>query len=125
MPHGTTRTTPTEPTDDVGETAAPRSAAEHCAAAEELFAHARALHPGNGSARIPAEAALEAERCLEWAGMHLRLAEAITAGAGLVVAHRQLLANPDVRLRNTPASYEARAWTALFEDQRDKTGRSA
>jgi len=121
MPHGTT---PTEPTDDVGETAAPRSAAEHCAAAEELFAHARALHPRNG-ARIPAEAALEAERCLEWAGMHVSLAEAITAGAGLVLAHRQLLANPDVRLHNTPASSEAHAWTALFEDQRDKTGRLA
>lgn len=116
-------TTPNEPTAaDVGEKAEPRSAAEHCTGAEELFAHARTLHPH--TAKIPAEVALEYERCLDWAGMHLRLADAITAGAGLILAHRQLLAG-DVRLHNTYLSYETSRWTEFLQDHHDTTRRSA
>ncbi|WP_216211108.1 hypothetical protein [Amycolatopsis aidingensis] len=119
-----TSTTPHEPTAaNKDGKAERRSAAEHCATAEELFAHARALHPGNGRTRIPAEVVVEYERCLDWAGLHLRLAEAITAGAGLVLAHRQLLAG-DVRLHNTYVSYETHQWTEFLHDHHDQAVRS-
>jgi hypothetical protein len=57
--------------------------------------------------------------------LHLRLAEAITAGSGLVPAHRQLLANPDIRLHNTYVSYETHEWTEFLGHRHDTTRRSA
>ncbi|GLY70270.1 hypothetical protein [Amycolatopsis taiwanensis] len=70
------------------------------------------------------EVALEYERCPDWARMHLRLAEAITAGAGLVAAHRQLLAH-DVRLHDSYLSYETRQWTEFLQIHHDHPGRTA
>jgi hypothetical protein len=65
----------------------------------------------------------EYRRCVDWARLHLRLAEAITAGAGLVLAHRQLLAH-DVRLHDTHASTETHEWAEFLEAQHDETRRS-
>ncbi len=56
--------------------------------------------------------------------MHLPIAEAITAGTGLILGHRQLLAN-DVRLHNTYVSYETSRWTEFLHDHHNKTRRSA
>ncbi|MGW4826283.1 hypothetical protein ACWEOG_01785 [Amycolatopsis japonica] len=100
----------------------PRSAAGHCAAAEALFAQARAIYPEVSSRAYHQN---EYKRCLDWARMHLRLAEAMTAGAGLVLAHRQLLADPDVRLRSTYISAETRLWGEYFENQHDPARRPA
>ncbi|WP_020663105.1 hypothetical protein [Amycolatopsis benzoatilytica] len=117
-------TEPAEPpAPDQAGTAEPRSAAEHCAAAEALFARARAICPTLGSRGVDQA---EYRRCLDWARMHLhlRLAETIAAGAGLVLAHRRLLAD-DVRLNNTYVSCETREWTEFLRDRHDTTGRSA
>ncbi|MEU3622555.1 hypothetical protein BS329_03620 [Amycolatopsis coloradensis] len=100
----------------------PRSAAEHCAAAEALFAHAREIYPTLSSRAHDQD---EYRRCLDWARMHLRLAEAITAGAGLVLAHRQLRANPDVPLHDTYISAETRPWNEYLKNQHNPAGRSA
>ncbi|WP_414944867.1 hypothetical protein [Amycolatopsis sp. cmx-11-32] len=114
-------TTPTDPaTADAG-VAEPRSAAEHCAAAEALFACARVMYPKLSHYAVDLD---EYQRCFDWARMHLRLAEAITAGAGLVLAHRQLLAN-DVRLHDTHVSSETHEWAEFLEAQHANTRRSA
>lgn len=112
-------TTAPDPSAAEASAAERRSAAEHCAAAEDLFACARALHPLDGA--IPAALATEYERCLSWAGLHLRLAEAITAGAGLVLTHRQLAATPGVRLHNTHVSHETHQWTEFLKGHHDTT----
>lgn len=109
----------TTPAPQAGE---PHSAAGHYAAAEALFAQARAIYPDLGSRAYHQN---EYKRCLEWARMHLRLAEAVTAGAGLVLAHRHLLANPDVRLRDTQVAAEARSWDEYLEVQHDPAARPA
>ncbi|WP_329072705.1 hypothetical protein [Amycolatopsis sp. NBC_01480] len=115
-------TTPKEPAAADGkEGAAHLSAAEHCAAAETLFARARTLDPDPG--RTPPLAA-EYERCLEWACLHLRLAEAITAGAALIAAHRRLLADPEVRT-SPHLEDEVRHWAGFFRTQHDTTRRTA
>lgn len=95
-----------------------RSAADHCAAAEELFARARDLHPGRDRDGIRAEASVEYERCLDWARMHLRLAEAVTAGATLLTAHRQLLADADVSVADARLSHEAYQWLEFLDNRR-------
>ncbi len=100
----------------------PHSAAEHCAAAEALFTRAREIYPTLSSRAYDQD---EYRRCLDWARMHLRLAEAITAGASLVLAHRELLANPDVRLHNTYVSAETRHWNEFIEAQNNATRRPA
>ncbi len=107
---------------DPATTTEPHSAAEHCAAAEALFTRAREIYPTLSSRAYDQD---EYRRCLDWARMHLRLAEAITAGAGLVLAHRQLLANPDVRLNDTYISAETRPWNEYLENQHNPTGRIA
>ncbi|GAB3000846.1 MULTISPECIES: hypothetical protein [Amycolatopsis] len=119
MPPNTAPATP--PAADETGTAEPRSAAEHCAAAEALFARAREIYPTLSSRAVDQD---EYRRCFDWARMHLRLAESITAGAGLVLAHRQLLAG-DVRLHNTYVSYETQEWTEFLGDRHDTTRRSA
>ncbi|MFD5089875.1 hypothetical protein ACFWMR_04700 [Amycolatopsis thailandensis] len=101
---------------------APRSAAEHCAAAEALFTRAREIYPTLSSRAYDQD---EYRRCLDWARMHLRLAEAITAGAGLVLTHRHLLANPDVRMHAIYVGAESRRWDDYFESQHNPTGRNA
>ncbi|TKG60950.1 hypothetical protein [Prauserella endophytica] len=110
-----------QPAADEAAAAEPRSAASHYAAAEALFTRARAIYPTLSSRAVDQN---EYRRCLDWARMHLRLAETITAGAGLVLAHRQLLAG-DVRLHNTYISYETHEWTELLKDRHDTTGRPA
>ncbi|QFU86740.1 hypothetical protein [Amycolatopsis sp. YIM 10] len=96
----------------------PRSAAEHCAAAEALFARARAIHPTLNIRPVNQD---EYRRCLDWASLHLRLAEAITAGTEMVLAHRQLLAS-DVRLHTTHVGSEASGWTEFLRDHHNTTG---
>ncbi|WP_410658344.1 hypothetical protein [Amycolatopsis sp. lyj-112] len=114
----------TAPADPAAATKAgdPRSAAEHCAAAEALFTHAREIYPTISSRAYDQD---EYRRCFDWARMHLRLAEAITAGASLVLAHRQVLANPDVRLHNTYISAETERWNEFIDAQNNTAGRSA
>ncbi|UUV28589.1 hypothetical protein NQK81_27840 [Amycolatopsis roodepoortensis] len=113
----------TAPADSAAtEAGEPRGAAEHCAAAEALFARARAMYPSLSSRAYHQD---EYRRCLDWAHLHLRLAEAITSGAGLVLAHRRLLANPDVRLHDTYVSAETQEWNEYFENQHNATRRSA
>ncbi|WP_242578945.1 hypothetical protein [Amycolatopsis sp. 195334CR] len=63
----------------------------------------------------------EYQRCLDWAHLHLRLAEAITAGTEMVLAHRQLLAS-DVRLHTTHVGSEASGWTEFLRDRHTTTG---
>ncbi|MFI7122674.1 hypothetical protein [Amycolatopsis sp. NPDC049868] len=115
------QTTPADPA-AAPEAGKPRSAAEHYAAAEALFARARAMHPK--LSWYPADQN-EYKRCFDWARMHLRLAEAVTAGAGLVLAYRHLLANPGARLHDTHVGAEARSWDEYLEGQHDPTGRPA
>ncbi|AIG80490.1 Hypothetical protein AJAP_38520 [Amycolatopsis japonica] len=113
----------TAPVDSAStEAGEPRSAAEHCAAAEALFSRARAIYPTLSSRAVDQG---EYRRCLDWAHLHLRLAEAITSGAGVVFAHRHLLANPDVRLHDTYVSGETQEWNEYFESQHNATRRSA
>jgi hypothetical protein len=99
----------------------PRSAAEHYAAAEALFARARAMHP-NLSSR--AEQQDEYRRCMDWADMHLRLAEAITAGAGLLATQLRLKADGLLRL-DVHVGSVAHEWNALLGDIHGKSGRTA
>ncbi|SEB46485.1 hypothetical protein SAMN04489727_1963 [Amycolatopsis tolypomycina] len=102
---------PLTSTETAATTAAPRSAAEHYAAAETLFARARAMHP-----ELRSRAADEDEyrRCLDWADMHLRLAEALTAGAGLLATQLRLKAD-GYRLL-THLGSEAYQWDTLLKD---------
>ncbi|ANN21120.1 hypothetical protein SD37_39740 [Amycolatopsis orientalis] len=118
MPPNTGPTDPTAAT----KAAEPRSAAEHCAAAEALFARARAIYPTLSSRAVDQD---EYRRCLDWARMHLRIAEAITSGAGLVFAQHHLLANPNARPPYTHAGAETQLWNEHFESQHDPTGRPA
>lgn len=62
-----------------------------------------------------------AERCLRWADTHLRLAEAITAGATLVAAHRHLLGPADLPVADTCLSHETCRWLEFLR----QPGRSA
>lgn len=103
---------------DLRATTGIRSAAHHCAAAEELFARARDLHPGRDRNGIPTEAADEYERCLDWARMHLRLAEAVTAGVTLLATHRPLLAEADVSAADARLSHEAYQWLEFLDRHR-------
>jgi hypothetical protein len=102
-------------------TAAPRSAAEHYAAAEALFARAREMHPDLSSRAADED---EYRRCMDWAGMHLRLAEALTAGAGLVAANLRLKADGLLRL-DVHVGSVASQWNALLGDVHGKPGRTA
>ncbi|MBB5856427.1 hypothetical protein ACFQ05_26470 [Amycolatopsis umgeniensis] len=111
----------TSPADPATATEA-RSAAEHYAAAEALFTRAREIYPTLSSRAVDQD---EYRRCFDWARMHLRLAEAITAGVSLVLAHRELLANPDVRLHDTYISAETRHWNEFIGAQNSTTGRPA
>ncbi|OXM44501.1 hypothetical protein [Amycolatopsis alba] len=111
----------TSPADPATTTEA-RSAAEHCAAAEALFTRAREIYPTLSSRAHDQD---EYRRCLDWARMHLRLAETITAGASLVLAHRQLRANPDVPLYDTYINAETRPWNEYIKNQHDPAERSA
>ncbi|MFI9452496.1 hypothetical protein [Amycolatopsis sp. NPDC052450] len=114
-------TAPVDPT-AATEAVEPRSAAEHCAAAEALFAQARAMYPSLSSRAYHQD---EYRRCLDWARMHLRLAEAITAGAGLVLTQHHLLTSPNGRPPYTHAGAETQLWNEHFESQHDPTRRPA
>lgn len=113
-------TTPTAPTATAARPPEPRSAAEHCAAAESLFARARTLHPTRSSRVVDQE---EYERCLAWAQMHLRLAETITAGASLAATHLRLKADGLVKLDFHAAS-EAYSWNTFLGERHDRTRRA-
>lgn len=99
----------------------PRSAAEHYAAAEALFARARQMYPDLGSR---ADLRDEYRRCMDWADMHLRLAEAITAGAGLVATNLRLKADGLLRLDVYVGSV-AYQWNALIGDIHGTSRRTA
>ncbi|MCR6488300.1 hypothetical protein M8542_36265 [Amycolatopsis sp. OK19-0408] len=102
---------PHAPTTEAAATVAPRSAAEHHAAAEALFTRAREVHPTiNGSVGHENEY----RRCLDWADMHLRLAEALTAGAGLLATQLRLKA--DGYKPNLSLGSEAYQWDTLLTD---------
>lgn len=95
----------------------PRSAAEHCAAAEALFARARAMHAKLSSGGAEPD---EYTRCLEWARLHLRFAEAITAGAALNATQLRLKAD-GLRMLNFHASSEAYSWNEFLAEVHGKT----
>ncbi len=114
-------TTSTDPTTaDVARTA-PRSAAEHCAAAESLFARARAMYPTLSSRAVDRD---EYRRCLDWAQMHLRLADTITAGASLAATHLRLKAD-GLRMVDFYAASESQQWNTFLGERHDTTRRSA
>ncbi|MEV7042864.1 hypothetical protein [Amycolatopsis sp. NPDC051061] len=98
----------------------PCSAAEHCAAAEALFARARALHPTRSSRAVDQD---EYQRCLEWAHLYLRLAEIITAGANLAATQLRLKAD-GLRMLDFHAASEAYGWDAFLGERHDTTRRS-
>jgi hypothetical protein len=102
-------------------TAAPRTAAEHYAAAEALFARAREMPPDLSSRAADQD---EYRRYMDWAGMHLRLAEALTAGAGLVATNLRLKADGLLRL-DVHVGSVASQWNALLGDVHGKPGRTA
>jgi hypothetical protein len=97
-----------------------RSAAEHCATAEALFARARDRHQAPGSRAVDQD---EYERCLDWAHPHLRLAEAITAGARLAATHLRLQGDGR-RMLDFHAAPEAHSWSTFLAARHDKTRRS-
>ncbi len=113
-PHGPTGT-------DADPTAAPRTAAEHYAAAEALFARAREIYPNLGDAVANEN---EYRRCMDWAGMHLRLAEIRTAGAALVATHLRLRAD-NIRMINAHIGSEAHQWNELIGHHHGKPRRTA
>lgn len=111
----------TTPAAEAG-TTEPHSAADHCAAAEALFARARTMYPTLGS--TGAEHG-EYKRCFDWADMHLRIAEAMTAGAHVVADHHPLLAQADVRVAEACLSHETYRWTEFLHNGPGKRGRTA
>ena len=95
------------------------TAAHHCLAAENFFARAKELQretadenrkPTRFSRRVERLLERHYERYMQWAGFHLRFAEVITEGSGLVVAHSQAAANPGTNLHRTYVYGEAAAW---------------
>jgi hypothetical protein len=102
---------PHSPTTEAAATVAPRSAAEHYAAAEALFARARDMYPDLSSR---ADQQDEYRHCMDWADMHLRLAEALTAGAGVVATQLRLKA--DGHRLITSLGSEAYRWDTLLKD---------
>jgi hypothetical protein len=110
---------PTSPT--AGSTQSPRSAAGHYAAAEALFAQARAMYPQLSSRAADQD---EYQRCMDWADMHLRLAEAITAGAGLVATNLRLKAD-GYRLGDIHVGSVASRWNTLLADLHGTSRRTA
>jgi hypothetical protein len=111
MIHHSQRHAPT--TARAGTTAEPRSsAAEHYLAAETLFARARAMYASLSSR---ADEQDEYRRCLDWAGMHLRFAEVLIAGGGLVATHLRLKGD-DFRLLNVHIGSEAHQWNDMLAE---------
>lgn len=82
------------------------SAAEHCAAAEDEFALAQQLHDTDAE---------EYRRRMEWASMHLRIAEVVTGGASLAIEYAIAKESPGHRgVRHTDVGREASAWTEFL-----------
>jgi len=119
MPHDSSPHAPTST--EAAAAAAPRTAAEHYAAAEALFARARHMYPDLSSRAAEQD---EYRRCMDWAGMHLRLAEALTSGAGLVATNLRLKADGLLRL-DVHVGSVAYQWNALLGDVHGKSGRTA
>lgn len=61
---------------------------------------------------------------MDWADIHLRLAEAITAGAGLLATQLRLKADGLLRL-DVHVGSVAYAWNALLGDIHGKSRRTA
>ncbi|WP_205661199.1 hypothetical protein [Amycolatopsis vastitatis] len=118
----TDHSSPTSPSSrtTAAATVGPRSAAEHYAAAETWFVRAREMHPHLSSRAADQDAY---RKCMDWAGMHLRLAEALTAGAAQVATQLRLKAD-GYRL-NTALGSEAYQWDTLLRDIHSKPGRTA
>ncbi|MFD8497302.1 hypothetical protein [Amycolatopsis sp. NPDC059657] len=88
--------------------AQPMSAAEHCAAAENEFTRAQQLYESG-------ESDVEYRRRMEWASMHLRIAEVVTGGASLAIEYAVAKEGPAYRgVGHTDAGREAWAWTELL-----------
>ncbi|MGH8917909.1 MAG: hypothetical protein ACRDZY_09985 [Acidimicrobiales bacterium] len=77
-----------------------------------------------GGGAVSADDAAEYACCLDWAGLHPRLAEAISAGAGLVATHRRLLADPEVRT-SPYLDHETACRAGFFHNQQNTNRRTA
>lgn len=102
------------------------SAAHHCLAAENFFARAKEIHeqiadvprkPSRFHRRLLSGLKQSYETHLTWARVHLQMAEVITLGSGVVMAHSRATSTLDPRGLSRDVAREAACWDEFLSGQ--------